>query len=73
MDNRPKVTFDDVAGCDEWKNLEVVQFLGDPSKFTSRAKVPAVCCWALRGPGKRFRGQLPEANVSSSASADRFC
>ena len=35
LDNRPKVTFDDVAGCDESKEelSEVIQFLRDPGKF----------------------------------------
>ena len=43
LDNRPKVTFDDIAGCDESKKelQEVIHFLKDPAKFTKLgAKVP---------------------------------
>ena len=42
-DNRPSVTFDDVAGAEEAKQelVEVVEFLRNPTKFTSLgAKIP---------------------------------
>ena len=43
LDNRPKVTFDDVAGCDEAKEElhEVIEFLRNPRKFSALgARVP---------------------------------
>ncbi len=35
VENKPKITFDDVAGCDEAKEelQEIIQFLEDPKKF----------------------------------------
>lgn len=36
MENKPRVTFDDVAGCEEAKTelKEIIEFLRDPKKFT---------------------------------------
>ncbi len=66
MDNRPKVTFDDVAGCDEAKE-EVVQFLKSPDKFTKLgAKVPrGVLLLGSPGTGKTLlsRAVAGEADV----------
>ncbi len=52
-----KVTFADVAGCDEAKEEvgELVDFLRDPSKFTKLGgKIPrGVLMWARRVPARR--------------------
>ena len=69
LDNRPKVTFDDVAGCDESKEelVEVVQFLKDPAKFTKLgARVPrGVLLLGAPGTGKTLlsRAVAGEADV----------
>ena len=69
LDNRPKGTFADVAGCDEAKEelAEVVQFLKDPAKFTKvGAKVPrGVLLLGAPGTGKTLlsRAVAGEADV----------
>jgi len=53
---RNKITFKDVAGCDEAKEelQEIVEFLKDPSKFTALgARIPkGVLCIGAPGTGK---------------------
>ena len=69
LDNRPKVTFADVAGCDESKEelQEVIHFLKAPEKFTKLgAKVPrGVLLLGPPGTGKTLlaRAAAGEANV----------
>ena len=56
LDNKPKVTFADVAGCDESKEelQEVIHFLKDPEKFKKLgARVPkGVLLFGPPGTGK---------------------
>ncbi|MDR1732438.1 MAG: ATP-dependent zinc metalloprotease FtsH [Synergistaceae bacterium] len=69
LDNRPKVTFNDVAGCEESKEefQEVIHFLKDPAKFTKLgAKVPrGVLLLGPPGTGKTLlaRAAAGEADV----------
>ncbi len=69
LDNRPKVTFEDVAGCDESKEelQEVVEFLRDPGRFAKLgARVPrGVLLLGSPGTGKTLlsRAVAGEADV----------
>ena len=79
LDNKPKVTFADVAGCDESKEelQEVIQFLKDPEKFKKLgARVPkGVLLVGPPGTGKTLlaRAAAGEADVPFfSASGSDF-
>ena len=69
MDNKPKIKFDAVAGCEEAKEelQEVIEFLKDPEKFKKLgAKVPkGVLLVGPPGTGKTLlaRAAAGEANV----------
>lgn len=70
LDNRPKVTFDDVAGCEEAKEdlAEVVEFLKTPGKYKKLgAKIPkGVLLFGEPGTGKTLlaRAVAGEADVA---------
>lgn len=79
LDNKPKVTFSDVAGCDESKEelQEVIHFLKDPEKFRKLgARVPkGVLLVGPPGTGKTLlaRAAAGEADVPFfSASGSDF-
>ena len=79
LDNKPKVTFADVAGCDEAKEelQEVIHFLKDPEKFKKLgARVPkGVLLVGPPGTGKTLlaRAAAGEADVPFfSASGSDF-
>lgn len=83
LDNRPKVTFDDVAGCDESKEelKEVVEFLRDPMRFAKLgAKVPrGVLLLGSPGTGKTLlsravagEADVPFLSISGSDFVEMF-
>jgi len=83
LDNRPKVTFADVAGCDESKEelQEVVEFLKDPGKFSSLgARIPkGVLLLGPPGAGKTLlaracsgEAEVPFFSISGSDFVEMF-
>lgn len=83
IDNRPKVTFADVAGCDEAKEEleEIVEFLKNPKKFTSLgARIPkGVLLLGAPGVGKTLlaravagEADVPFLSVSGSDFVEMF-
>ncbi|MDN5367892.1 MAG: cell division protease FtsH [Thermovirga sp.] len=83
LDNRPKVTFADVAGCDESKEelAEVVEYLKDPSKFSKLgAKIPkGVLLLGPPGSGKTLlaracsgEADVPFFSISGSDFVEMF-
>ncbi|HPU76866.1 MAG TPA: ATP-dependent zinc metalloprotease FtsH [Thermosynergistes sp.] len=82
-DNRPKVTFADVAGCDEAKEEleEVVEFLKNPKKFTGLgARIPkGILLLGAPGVGKTLlaravagEADVPFLSVSGSDFVEMF-
>ncbi len=83
LDNRPKVTFDDVAGCDESKEelKEVVDYLRDPGRFSRLgAKIPkGVLLLGPPGAGKTLlaracsgEADVPFFSISGSDFVEMF-
>ena len=83
LDNRPKVTFADVAGCDESKEelKEVVDYLRDPARFSRLgAKVPkGVLLLGPPGAGKTLlaracsgEADVPFFSISGSDFVEMF-
>lgn len=83
VDNRPKVTFADVAGCDEAKEEleEVVEFLKNPKKFTGLgARIPkGILLLGAPGVGKTLlaravagEADVPFLSVSGSDFVEMF-
>ena len=82
-ENTNRVTFDDVAGCDEAKQevTEVIEFLRDPSKFTRLGgKIPkGVLLVGPPGTGKTLLGraiageaEVPFFSISGSDFVEMF-
>jgi len=83
LDNRPKVTFADVAGCDESKEelAEVVEYLKDPTKFSRLgARIPrGVLLLGPPGSGKTLlaracsgEADVPFFSISGSDFVEMF-
>ncbi len=83
LDNRPKVTFADVAGCDESKEelKEVVDYLRDPGRFSRLgAKIPkGVLLLGPPGAGKTLlaracsgEADVPFFSISGSDFVEMF-
>ncbi len=82
-DKKNKITFDDVAGCDEAKQevTEVIEFLRDPSKFTRLGgKIPkGVLLVGAPGTGKTLlakaiagEAEVPFFTISGSDFVEMF-
>jgi cell division protease FtsH len=83
LDNRPKVTFEDVAGCDESKEelKEVVDYLRDPGRFSKLgARIPkGVLLLGPPGAGKTLlaracsgEADVPFFSISGSDFVEMF-